>query len=135
MKIQEVICQQLNLPFINLAAPGGGGGGSQAQVPGSQAKPGGSQTQDGANISNSLETTANEMKGNLAAVAQGGATDAAANQAQQSYQDSSVLHHFREMQRRQIDFMKKRVLLLEKALNAEYQKEFFVSSFLCFTFI
>lgn len=56
-----------------------------------------------------------------------GATDAS-NRAQ-LYQDSSVLYHFREMQRRQVEFIKKRVLLLEKALNTEYQKEYFVSSF------
>ncbi|XP_077222222.1 chromatin remodeling factor CHD3 (PICKLE) isoform X2 [Tasmannia lanceolata] len=41
------------------------------------------------------------------------------------FQDASVLYHLREVQRRMVEFIKKRVLLLEKALNAEYQKEFF----------
>lgn len=34
------------------------------------------------------------------------------------------------MQRRVVEFVKKRVILLEKGLNAEYQKEYFVSPFL-----
>ncbi|KAL2497389.1 Protein NRT1/PTR FAMILY 5.10 [Abeliophyllum distichum] len=37
-----------------------------------------------------------------------------------SVQDHSVLYSFREMQRRQFEFIKKRVLLLEKILNAKY---------------
>ena len=47
---------------------------------------------------------------------------------------NNALYHFREMQRRLVEFVKKRVLLLEKGLNAEYQKEYFVSqvySFIC----
>lgn len=45
----------------------------------------------------------------------------------QTYQDPSVLSHFREMQRRQVEFIKKRVLLLEKALNLEYHNVVSVS--------
>ncbi|MCD7453114.1 hypothetical protein HAX54_019772 [Datura stramonium] len=41
----------------------------------------------------------------------------------QLYQDSSLLYHFREMQRRQVEFIRKRVVLLENAINAEYQRE------------
>lgn len=41
--------------------------------------------------------------------------------------DSSTMYNFREMQRRHVEFIKKRVLLLEKGLNAELQKEAFVS--------
>ncbi|XAR71032.1 DNA helicase [Bertholletia excelsa] len=109
LRVQEIICQELNLPFITLPAPGA------------------SQAQDGANTA-STEVPGNQTKGtsggnDLAADAPQGATEAA-NRAQ-LFQDSSVLYHFREMQRRQVEFIKKRVLLLEKALNAEYQKEVF----------
>ena len=113
LRVQEVICQELNLPFITLPVPGA------------------SQTQDGSNRA-STETPGSQTTGtgagnNLAPDATPAAPDAA-NRAQ-IFQDSSVLYHFREMQRRQVEFIKKRVLLLEKALTAEYQKEVFVSSF------
>ncbi|KAK3036792.1 hypothetical protein RJ639_030484 [Escallonia herrerae] len=136
LRVQEVICQELNLPFINLPAPGGSQaqvtvpGGSQAQIVASGvsqtkiAPPGGSQANDGADVGGP-QTTGNQVKGTVSG------NDLGANAAQgvadrsQLYQDSSVLNHFREMQRRQVEFIKRRVLLLEKALNAEYQKEFF----------
>ncbi|KAL3843998.1 hypothetical protein ACJIZ3_001401 [Penstemon smallii] len=38
-------------------------------------------------------------------------------------QDQSMLHKFRELQKRQIEFIKKRVMLLEKGLYAELQKD------------
>lgn len=108
LKVQEVICQELNLPFINLPAPGAS-----------------SQAPNGANSANpeALEMQGNSTGNDSAAAGVQGTTDAA-NQAQ-VYQDSSVLYHFRDMQRRQVEFIKKRVLLLEKGLNAEYQKEYF----------
>ncbi|KAL6955086.1 DNA helicase [Sarracenia purpurea var. burkii] len=109
LRVQEVICQELNLPFITLPVPGT------------------SQAHDGVHTV-STEIPGNQTKGtgggsDLATDAVPGAPDAA-NRAQ-LFQDSSVLYHFREMQRRQVEFIKKRVLLLEKALNAEYQKEVF----------
>ncbi|XP_057959148.1 CHD3-type chromatin-remodeling factor PICKLE-like [Malania oleifera] len=109
LRVQEVICQEQNLPFINLPVPGG------------------SQAQDGASIG-IAEAAGDSVRGTLsgndtvADVAKG-ATEVL-NRAQ-LYQDPSILYHFREMQRKQVEFIKKRVLLLEKALNAEYQKEFF----------
>ncbi|XP_057510054.1 CHD3-type chromatin-remodeling factor PICKLE-like [Actinidia eriantha] len=116
LRVQEVICQELNLPFITLPVPGA------------------SQTQDGSNMvsteTHGSQTTGTGAGNNLAADATPAAPDAtpgapdAANRAQ-IFQDSSVLYHFREMQRRQVEFIKKRVLLLEKALTAEYQKEVF----------
>ncbi|GMJ11122.1 CYTOKININ-HYPERSENSITIVE 2, hypersensitive to red and blue 2, GYMNOS [Hibiscus trionum] len=111
LRIQEVICQELNLPIINLPVAGQGG----------------SQAQNGANTTNT-ESTGNQTQGNGSGnggggeVAQGVAD--AANQVR-LYQDSSILYHFRDMQRRQVEYVKKRVLLLEKGLNAEYQKEYF----------
>lgn len=111
LRIQELICQELNLPFINLPVPG------QA----------GSQAQNGVNTV-TTEAPSTQVQGNgtgndLAADVTQGMNDVA-NQPQ-SYQDSSILYHFRDMQRRQVEFIKKRVLLLEKGLNAEYQKEYF----------
>lgn len=116
------------MPFINLPISGAqphvsGASGSLEQAAG------GLQAQGG-NIS-STETTTCNLK--IAAGGNGSGTDAAqgapdGTSGAQIYQDpSSVLSNFREMQRRQVEFIKKRVLLLEKALNAEYQKEVFVS--------
>ncbi|XP_059642926.1 CHD3-type chromatin-remodeling factor PICKLE [Cornus florida] len=109
LRVQEIICKELNLPFINLPVPGAsqsqnGANTVHAETPGSQLGPTGGGSDFAAGIAQ-------------------GATDAV-NRAQ-LYQDSSILYHFREMQRRLVEFIKKRVLLLEKALNAEYQKEFF----------
>ncbi|XP_028103020.1 CHD3-type chromatin-remodeling factor PICKLE-like [Camellia sinensis] len=109
LKVQEVICQELNLPVITLPVPGA------------------SQSQDGANVVNA-ETPMNETKGTV--VGNDLAVDAAnrapgvANRSQ-LFQDSSSLYHYREMQRRQVEFIKKMVLFLEKLLNTEYQKEVF----------
>ncbi|KAK4480177.1 hypothetical protein RD792_013239 [Penstemon davidsonii] len=137
LKFQEVISQELNLPLNNIPVPGAPqaqnspSGTSQAQVNSS----GTSQTQVSASgvsqthgpspafsQSNSghVEAPSNQAKGtnggnNI------GANDTAARA--QLFQDQSMLYHFREMQRRQVEFIKKRVLLLEKALIAEVQKE------------
>lgn len=54
-----------------------------------------------------------------------GATEVA--RGNNTYQDPSMLYHFREVQRRMVEFIKKRVLLLEKAINTECHKEFYVS--------
>ncbi|KAK8660697.1 hypothetical protein V6N13_051612 [Hibiscus sabdariffa] len=109
LRIQEVICQELNLPFINLPVPG------QA----------GSQVQYGVNASNA-ESSGNQIRRNNSGNGVGGeigqgATDAV-NQTQ-LYPDSSILYHFRDMQRKQVEFVKKRVLLLEKGIQLEYAKE------------
>ncbi|BAT78110.1 CHD3-type chromatin-remodeling factor [Vigna angularis] len=110
LKIQEVICQELNLPFINLPVPG--------QV--------GSQPQNGANLTSAEVPNSQSRENGGSDIPADGAQGSgdARNQAQ-LYQDSSILYHFRDMQRRQVEFIKKRVLLLEKGLNAEYQKEYF----------
>lgn len=150
-----MICQELNLPFINTPVPGApqvqnfASGTSQAQFHPSgtsQAQasaagvsqphvptPGSSQSQNGVN-SEHVEAPGNQAKGTTAGSDFGadvahGATDTAARS--QLFQDQSMLYHFREMQRRQVEFIKKRVLLLEKGLNAELQKEYFVSPFKC----
>lgn len=106
LRIQEVICKELNLPFINLPAPG------QSS----------SQTQNGATTSN-VEGPGNNSLGagddRTTDMAQGPVDPASHSQL---YQDPSILYHFRDMQRRQVEFVKKRVLLLEKGHNAEYQK-------------
>lgn len=113
LRIQEVICQELSLPFINLPVPG--------QVV--------SQAQNGTNTANAVapgsQFKENGSGNDIATDAATGAADAS-NQAR-LHQDPSILLYFRDMQRRQVEFIKKRVLLLEKGLNAEYQKEYFVS--------
>ncbi|KAL2534409.1 CHD3-type chromatin-remodeling factor PICKLE [Abeliophyllum distichum] len=148
LRIQEVICQVLNLPFINLPAPGdlqgqnSASGAPQMQsssaapqtqvsAPGvSQAQdpsPGFLQAQNGMTTPE-IGTSGNQVKGTNSENDQGadvaqGITNSAAQTP--PVQDHSVLYSFREMQRRQVEFIKKRVLLLEKVLNAEYQKEYF----------
>lgn len=111
-----MICLELNLPVINLPVPG---------QTGSLVQNGGSTSNTEATGSESREKE-NGGGNDAASDVQGGGTDTA-NQSQ-LYQDSSIYYHFRDMQRRQVEFVKKRVLLLEKGLNAEYQKEYFVSS-------
>ncbi|KAL9338729.1 hypothetical protein Peur_067744 [Populus x canadensis] len=113
LKVQEIICKELNLPFIRLPVLG------QAA---SQAQNGSTSNMDNAEAP-STQTQVNGT-GNVAAADGAHGTTDVANQAQ-LYQDSSILFHFRDMQRRQVEFIKKRVLLLERGLYAEYQKEYF----------
>ncbi|CAH1442278.1 unnamed protein product [Lactuca virosa] len=99
LRVQEVICQELNLPGINMSLPGTGAPQGQFVPPGS-------------------------VEAQTPVAASG------VSQPQAQVQDSTTaannaLYHFREMQRRLVEFVKKRVLLLEKGLNAEYQKEYF----------
>ncbi|CAK7353888.1 unnamed protein product [Dovyalis caffra] len=113
LKVQEIICKELNLPIIRLPVLGQGG---------IQAQNGSTSNVANAEVP-STQTQANGSGNDVAADGAQGTTDAA-NQAQ-LYQDSSILFHFRDMQRRQVEFIKKRVLLLERGLNAEYQKVYF----------
>ncbi|KAK6912519.1 Chromo domain [Dillenia turbinata] len=107
LTIQEVICQEQNLPVITLPVPGGPRMHDNSNAANSEGVNGGqSRESDGQN--------------EVAADGAQGATDSA-NKAQ-AYPDSSIIYHFREMQRRQVEFIKKRVLLLEKGLSAELQK-------------
>lgn len=114
-------------------------GVSQAQVPLSGiSEPqvplsGVSQAPNGENTANA-GSTINQVQGRSggndfgAEVGATGSSDPSSRT--QLFQDSTFLYHFREIQRRLVEFVKKRVLLLEKALNAEYTKEAFVSSLL-----
>lgn len=149
LRFQEVICQELNLTMINLPVSGAPqvqspdlgisqaqlhpSGTLQAQVSASgipQAygpTPALSPAHNSA-TSEHVDVTGNQVKGTNGANDFGadvarGTTDTPARV--QLFQDQSVLYHFREMQRRQVEFIKKRVLLLEKGLNAEQQKEYF----------
>ncbi|KAL3360970.1 hypothetical protein AABB24_014074 [Solanum stoloniferum] len=139
LRIQEIICKELNLPVINLPVHGA----SQPQVPPApgpsqelpasevpQAQftvPGASQPPHGVNTANAGSVggqvkVTGDGDGNICGAELSHGTSDPSNR--QVIQDSSSLyHHFREMQRRQVEFIKKRVLLLEKGLNAEYQKE------------
>ncbi|KAF5191952.1 Chd3-type chromatin-remodeling factor pickle [Thalictrum thalictroides] len=107
LQIQHVICQEQNLlPFLN---------GS-----------GGAQVHDCQNITegaSSIQVTDAGSGNDLGPDVRQGTTENA--NRNQLYQLSPNTYNFREMQRRLVEFIKKRVLLLEKAINAEYQKEFF----------
>ncbi|GMG98953.1 hypothetical protein Nepgr_000793 [Nepenthes gracilis] len=102
LRIQEVVCQELNLAVINLPSVGIGG----------------NQVQSGSNIS-STEASSDPGK------SYNGENGASTELSQGATDNGALLYHFREMQRRQVEFIKKRVLLLEKGLNAEYQKEYY----------
>ncbi|XP_047328868.1 CHD3-type chromatin-remodeling factor PICKLE-like isoform X2 [Impatiens glandulifera] len=111
LKVQELICQELNLPFLSLPVFG-------APLP---------QDNNNANTSGSeahLNQTKEAGPGSDVAVDAAQATADPAIRAQ-VFQDYSSLYQFRDMQRRQVEFIKKRVLLLEKALTMEHQKELY----------
>ncbi|CAL0327180.1 unnamed protein product [Lupinus luteus] len=112
LNIQEVICKELNLPLITLPVVG--------QV--------GCNAHNGANLTN-VEVPSNQCpeNGGNGITADGAQGSGDAKNQTQLYQDSTVLYHFRDMQRRQVEFVKKRVLLLEKGLNVEYQEEYFAN--------
>lgn len=112
LKVTEIICQELNLPIITLSVPGV-----------SQAQDGAYTATSGAPV-NQTNGTAN-MNGLTSDAAQG--TPDAVNQTTTS-QGSSALHKVRDIQRRQVEFIKKRILLLEKAVNTEYGNDVLVSS-------
>lgn len=141
LSIQEIICKELNLSVINLPVPGASqpqvapARGPSQDLPASgvpQAEftvPGAFQPSHGVNTAN-----AGSVGGQVKATGDGNTCGAELSHGtsdpsnRQVIQDSSSLyHHYREMQRKQVEFIKKRVLLLEKGLNAEYQKEAFVS--------
>ena len=81
----------------------------------------GNHTQSGSPLPNA-EPTGDPPKGS------NGENGPASDSASTGADAATLLYQFRETQRRQVEFIKKRVLLLEKGLNAEYQKEYFVSS-------
>ncbi|XP_019438781.1 PREDICTED: CHD3-type chromatin-remodeling factor PICKLE-like [Lupinus angustifolius] len=107
LNLQEVICQELNIPLVNAPVPGQVG----AQV----------QTNAESNVANI--TKENAQSDIAADGAQGGSGDAR-NQTQ-LLRESTMLYHYRDMLRKQIDFVKRRYQLLEKGLNTEYQDEYF----------
>ncbi|KAI7988047.1 CHD3-type chromatin-remodeling factor PICKLE [Camellia lanceoleosa] len=79
LKVQEVICQELNLPVVTLPVPRA------------------SQSQDGANVV-SAESPMNETKGTVVGNDLGvDATNRAPDTANRSqlFQDSSSLYHYR----------------------------------------
>ncbi|OWM86763.1 hypothetical protein CDL15_Pgr015799 [Punica granatum] len=115
LRFQELICQELNLPVINLPIQGQSSSQGQNGPSTSNAEPSGTPSTGNGSGSNSVAPVDGAP----------GSSEAAANPGQQVYHDSAVLYHYRDMQRRQVEFIKKRVLLLEKGLNAEYQKVYF----------
>ncbi|KAL8154275.1 hypothetical protein V2J09_012035 [Rumex salicifolius] len=106
LRLQELICQELNLPLLNF--PGSAGNNhTQSVLNTPNAESSGDTTKGSANGENgpTISTITTETTPVTA-------TDS-----------GSLLYHYREMQRRQVEFVKKRVLLLEKGLFAEYHKE------------
>ncbi|XP_057522880.1 CHD3-type chromatin-remodeling factor PICKLE-like isoform X2 [Amaranthus tricolor] len=100
LQIQDIICQELNLQVISLA-----------NLP-----IGSNQAQNGSQVVN--EPSGDLTKGT---VSQNGSAPEPASGGTDAF---ALLYQFREMQRRQVEFIKKRVLLLEKGLNSEFQNEY-----------
>lgn len=127
----------INTPRAQNSAPGTSqvqfysSGTSEAQGSGS----GASQAQIGMN-SGHVETPENQAKGtdsgnNTGSDVATGAIDIPSRA--QLFQDQTMLYSYREMQRRQVEFVKKRVLLLEKGLNTEvWLRQYNVSPFIFF---
>ncbi|KAI4379873.1 hypothetical protein MLD38_006115 [Melastoma candidum] len=109
LKFQELICQELNLPVTNI--PTSGQGSSQPQNGVSRMEAESSSVGQSGVVGASNDLPNNTPQGATEAGNQGTV-----------YHDATVFYRFRDMQRRQVEFIKKRVLLLEKTLNAEYQK-------------
>ncbi|XP_051137067.1 CHD3-type chromatin-remodeling factor PICKLE-like [Andrographis paniculata] len=151
LRLQGVLCQELNLPLANTPVlepsevytnPPGTyqarqhttgvsqlqshpPGTSVAQGSGSEASQncgptGVTQSQNGVGSEHS-ENPGNQTKRAAGDVAHG-ATDTGARTLLSP--DLST-YHFREIQRRQVEFIKRRVLLLERGLHLELQKEYF----------
>ncbi|VYS53442.1 unnamed protein product [Arabidopsis thaliana] len=97
--IQELICKELNFPHISLSA----------------AEQAGLQGQNGSGGSNPGAQT-NQNPGSVIT----GNNNASADGAQ-----VNSMFYYRDMQRRLVEFVKKRVLLLEKAMNYEYAEEYY----------
>lgn len=123
MQFQDVICREINLPITlpERAPQGQAPVVNQAHTP----DPGTSQAQTTPNVSDA-EIIANAGTGDDNGIGVASGTPNTASHPQ-IFQDSNIVYHFRERQRKQVEFIKKRVLLLERGLNAEYQKEYFVS--------
>jgi len=103
--IQELICKELNFPHISLSA----------------AEQAGLQGQNGSGGSNPGAQT-NQNPGSVIT----GNNNASADGAQ-----VNSMFYYRDMQRRLVEFVKKRVLLLEKAMNYEYAEEYYVCCTIC----
>ncbi|CAA7032933.1 unnamed protein product [Microthlaspi erraticum] len=97
--IQELICKELNFPHVSLSA---------AEQAGLQGQNGSGSSNPGVqnNQNHGSGTTGNNIAG------------ADAGQV-------NSMFYYRDMQRRLVEFVKKRVLLLEKALNYEYAEEYY----------
>ncbi|CAH8390357.1 unnamed protein product [Eruca vesicaria subsp. sativa] len=97
--IQELICKELNFPHVSLSA----------------AEQAGLQGQNGIGSSN-LGAQNNQNHGSGIT----GNNNASADAGQ-----VNSMFYYRDMQRRLVEFVKKRVLLLEKALNYEYAEDYY----------
>lgn len=101
LQFQELVSQELNLPVINLAGIIGN-----------------NPNQSGSPMMN-VEPTGDTPKD---AVGENGPTSESPSGGADA---ATLLYQYREAQRRQVEFIKKRVLVLEKGLNAECQKDYF----------
>lgn len=99
--IQELICKELNFPHISLSA---------AEQAGLQGQNGSGSTSLG--VAQNNQNHGSGITGNSNASADAGQVNS--------------MFYYRDMQRRLVEFVKKRVLLLEKALNYEYAEDYYV---------
>ncbi|MCI04598.1 CHD3-type chromatin-remodeling factor PICKLE-like, partial [Trifolium medium] len=85
----------------------------------------GSEAKNGVNMTN-MESTCNQSTENSVNVMEvnGERGSCDAGNQEKLGQESSMICQFRNMHRRQVEFIKKRFLLLEKLLNEECAKEY-----------
>ncbi|KAL2318030.1 hypothetical protein Fmac_031906 [Flemingia macrophylla] len=134
LEIQKVVCQELNIPFRNLPVQGHVGSHvhNDANISNMESSynPSGENSRSdmatiGANMTTVQSSCNQYMESGVSDMAAEGACGSGDAGNQTQLRQKSILHQFRDVQRRQVDFIRKRVILLEKGLNAECQKEYF----------
>eukprot|EP01018_Ginkgo_biloba_P007663 Gb_18673 [translate_table: standard] len=115
---QQVIRKELQLPSINASTTGSHASMYAGVTPTTENK---YFHAHGDGHSNIVE---GQVRTSVAADYTGGENPASLNEKKtQLHQDGLISAESRDVQKRMVEFIRKRVLLLEKALNAEYHKE------------
>lgn len=116
LNLQKVICQELNIPVLQSDVTN-----VQSSCPPSGENVRSDIAADGANMTN-VESSFTKSK---KSVSRGSSHR---RKQVQAFRKSVVGHDYKQIQKAQTEFIKKRFRLLEKGLNAECQKEYYVSA-------
>ncbi|XP_068476124.1 CHD3-type chromatin-remodeling factor PICKLE-like isoform X2 [Phaseolus vulgaris] len=116
LNLQKVICQELNIPVLQSDVTN-----VQSSCPPSGENVRSDIAADGANMTN-VESSFTKSK---KSVSRGSSHR---RKQVQAFRKSVVGHDYKQIQKAQTEFIKKRFRLLEKGLNAECQKEYYGDS-------